>query len=339
MRIALLFALFVMMIPRCFAQTASELGNTGLWKVISAETLERGRSSVSVWYDRINRNPGNLTVSTTGVSAAVGINARLELGVAFEADKNVSVGRQDQLSFGQQALGFFGNKTPGSPPFPGERVPGSSSLPQLRSPATPNGTLTGAAGYYNLLPFAGLVKEADGIGQVMIAAKWKLLSQSSGAPIGLAARAHFDVPIRKGIDYLLSHPVGTADLQYGFDAIVSRAIGDSADLHLNVGYRHINQPVHVSVVQLADEAPLAFGWSIPRTNRIQFVGESTAEIFIGSHTPNTSFGAANPVDLTAGFRFELTPRWILTAGYRRPLNQFGGDKNGFVVSGSFVQPK
>ena len=71
---------------------------------------------------------------------------------------------------------------------------------------------------------------------------------------------------------------------------------------------------------------------MPRNGRLQFVGETTAEVFIGSHTPNTSFDAADPVDLTLGFRAAVLPQLILTGGYRRPLNQFGGDKNGFVVS-------
>ena len=333
-------ALFAMLFinSQAWGQTASELGNTGLWKVITAETLAPGQTSFSVWYDRINRNPGALVVSTTGVSAAGGISERLEVGASFEANRRIVSGRPDQLSFGQQALGFFGSQVPGSPPLPGERVAGSSRMGQLRSPAVPTGTLTGAAGYYDLLPFAGLVPEGDGIGQVSLALKWKILSEAAGAPLGLAARGHFDIPIRKGIDYLLLHPTGTADLQFGFDGIVSRNIGDTAALYWNAGYRHINQPVHVSVVQLADEVPLAFGWNIPRTNRIQFTGEATAEIFVGAHTPNTTFSAEDPVDLTLGFRFAIRPRLTLSAGYRRPLNQHGGDKNGFVVSAA-VSPR
>jgi hypothetical protein len=273
-------------------------------------------------------------ISTTGFSAAYGIRDRFEFGAALEANKRVPAGRQDQLSFGTtSSLEFFGNQTPGSPPLPNELV--SSRMPQLRSPAVPGGALTGAAGYYNLLPFAGLVREGDGIGQVTVAVKWKVLEQSAGAPLGLAVRPHFDVPIKKGIDYLLTHPVGTADLQYGFDGILSRSFGDAAELYLNVGYRHIDQPVHVSVVQLSNETPLGFGWNIPTTSRIQFVGEATAEVFVGGHTPNTTFGAEDPVDLTGGLRFDVTPRVILRAAYRRPVNQYGGDKNGFVVSASF----
>ena len=316
--------------------TAGVLGNTGLWKVLTADTLAAGQASFSASYDRINRNPGYLTISTTSFGTAFGITNRLEAGVIFEANRHVLVRRPDQLSFGQQALGFFGDRTPGSPPLTRELVSGSSRMPQLRFPPTPDGVLTGAAGYYDLLPLAGLVRESDGIGQVSLGLKFNVFSEYSGAPMGLAIRSHFEVPIRKAIDYQLRHPTGTADLQFGFDAIVSRKIGDAAELYWNAGYRHLGQPVHVSVVRLAHEAPLGFGWNVPRRGRIQFVGEATAELFMGSHTPNTTFGAQDTVDLTVGFRIGILPHVSLSAGYRRPLNQYGGDKNGFVVNTAFV---
>ena len=336
-----LVLLVFLLIPSAAAAqgTAGILGNTGLWKILTADTLPSGKTSFSTWYDRINRNPGNLTISTAGFSAAVGIGRKFEAAAAFEADKQVRTGRQDQLSFGQQALGFFGNQTPGSPPLASELISGSSRMPQLRSPATPGGALTGAAGFYDLLPFAGLVQEGGGIGQLTAGGKWKLLSEATGSPLGLAVHAHLDIPIRKGIDYLLSHPVGTADLQFGFDGILSRNLGDAGVLYWNAGYRHIDQPVHNSVVQLADEVPLGFGWNVPKTGRIQFTGETTAEVFIGGHTPDTTFGAEDPVDLTVGFRFEVIPRMILSAGYRRPVNQYGGDKNGFVFQAAFAQSR
>jgi hypothetical protein len=322
------------------AQTAAGVfGSTGIWKVFTADTLAARQWSVSASYDRINRNPGALTAGTATVAGAFGITDRLEFGTAFEANKRVVVGRPDQLSFGQQALGFFGNHTPGSPPLPGELVSGSTRLPQLRSPATGEGMLTGATGYYDLLPFAGLVREGGGVGQVSLALKFNVLSESSGAPMGIAVRGHFDIPIRKGIDYLLLHPIGTADLQFGFEGIASRNIGNSAEVYFNAGYRHIDQPVHVSVIRLADEVPLGMAWNVPRTGRVQFVGEATAEVFVGSHTPNTTFGAEDPVDVTLGLRVSIRPQMILSAGYRRPVNQYGGDKNGFVINAAFVSKK
>ncbi len=43
---------------------ASEWGVSGLWKVISAETPPAKSFGMSGWYDRINRNPGFLTITT-----------------------------------------------------------------------------------------------------------------------------------------------------------------------------------------------------------------------------------------------------------------------------------
>lgn|SRR5262245_18029539 len=319
--------------------TASIYGNTGLWKVLTADTLARGQAAVSASYDRVNRNPGYLTVSTVGFGGALGFRFGLEFGAYLEAHRHVLVGRADQLSFGQQALGFFGDGTPGSPPLPGELMPGSSRVPQLRSPPAPTGILTGAAGYYNLLPFAGLVGSGGAVGSVTVGAKIKILSESSGKPLGVAIHPYFSVPIHKAIDFLQTHPVGTADLQFGLDGILGKSIGNKANLYWNAGYRRIAQPAHVSVFKLAEEIPLGFGFTIPSNSSFQLIGESTAEVFVGSHTPNTTFGAEDPVDLTLGFRTYFGGSFAFSAGYRRPLNQFGGDKNGFVLNLNYLHSR
>lgn len=319
-------------------EVASISGNTGLWNVLTPEALGRGQISASIWYDRINRNPGALKITTLGLSGAVGVWDRIEFGVSFQANREVVVGRPEQLSFGQQALGFFGDKTPGAPPTASELMPGSSRVPQLRSPPSPDGVLTGAAGYYDLLPFAGLVPSASAVGLLSFGLKFNILSEARGAGFGLAMRPHFEVPIHKSVNFLLTHPVGTADLQFGFDAIVSKGIGNAAELYWNAGYRHINQPAHVSIYRLAEDVPVGFGLVAPRTSLFQVVMESTAEIFAGAHTPNTTFGPEDPVDITAGLRGRLVRGLSFSAGYRRPVNQFGGDKNGFVMSLGYNYP-
>lgn len=320
------------------AGVAGIYGSTGLWKVFTADSLPAGQLSLSTWYDRTNRNPGYLRIGTLGFGGSVGVTDRIEFGASFEANRHVLVGRPDQLSFGQQALGFFGDKIPGSPPTVLELMPGSSRVPQLRSPPNPAGALTGAAGYYNLLPFAGLVQSGGGAGLLSFGAKINILSEERGARFGLAIRPHFDVPIHKAINFLVTHPVGTADLQFGFDGIASKSIGDRAEVYWNVGYRHISQPVHVSVYRLAKEVALGFGFVTPRAGRLQFVTESTAEVSVGAHTPNTTFGPEVPVDVAVGLRGHFARSFTLSAGYRRPVNQFGGDKNGFVMSLGYNYP-
>ncbi|MEN6607917.1 MAG: hypothetical protein ABFD60_11790 [Bryobacteraceae bacterium] len=300
--------------------------------MFTTEVLPPGQISLATWYDRSRRNPGDLTVSTFGFGGAVGVTKRIEFSLSFDAHRHVLAGRPDQLSFGQQALGYFGDKTPGSSPLASELMPDSSLAPQLRSPAGPDGSLTGAAGYYNLLPFVGLVRSAGAAGSFSSGVKVKILSETNGAPFGFAVRPYVDVPVHKAVAFLLTHPVGTADLQFGFDGIVSRSIGDAAELYWNAGYRHISQPAHASVFRLASVVPLGFGLVLPRTARLQLIAESTAEVFVGDHTPNTTAGPETPVDVTIGFRAHLPYSFNLSAGYRRPVNPSAAGKDGFVVS-------
>jgi hypothetical protein len=303
-----------------------------LWKIRTDSTLPAGQASFATWYDRIHRNPGNLTINTLETGISFGITDRLQTGISFEAYKRVSVGGPEQLSFGQQRLGFFGDKTPGSPPLPSELVSGSSRVPQLRSPENPSGTLMGNAGYYNLLPFAGLVPSGSAAGFVTLDVKYRILSESSGGPFGLAIRSYFSVPIHKGIDFLMTHPVGTADLQFGFDAIVSRSIGETADVYWNGGYLHISQPAHASVFRLRDALPVSIGFAAPRSGRVRLIAESTTEVFIGEHTPNSPAGSQDPVDITVGAQVSIAQSMVIGAGYRRLVNQAGGNRDGFVVS-------
>jgi hypothetical protein len=303
-----------------------------LWKVLTSVTLKRNQTAFSASYDQMHRNPGHLAIGTAGTGLAAGITNRLEASIHFEAYRQVKTARPEQLSFGQQALGFFGDKTPGSLPASSELMPGSSRVPQLRSPPHHAGDLTGAAGYYNLLPFAGFVESGGAPGLVSIGAKYNLSQENGAAPLGLAVHSYFSIPIRKGIEFLLRHPVGTADLQLGFNGIISKNFGKTAELHWNAGYRHISQPVHASVFRLSDVVPLGLGLVIPRSRRLQWIMESTAEIFVGAHTPNTTFGPEDPVDVTIGFRALVTSRFNVSAGYRRPVNQKGPGQSGFVLN-------
>ena len=317
---------------------ATVFGNTGLWHVFSADNLAHGQAGINVFYDRINRNPGYLTISGVGISGAVGLTDWLEFGASVDINEHILVGRATQLSFGQQALGFFGNKTPGASPFANQFVPGSIIMPQLRFPATPTGLFNGTGGYYNNLPFAGGTRESNGIGPVNFGLKMNILSESRGDSFGFAIRGYVSVPTRRSVDVRLGSPRQTGEWQYGSDLILSKNIGEIAELDWNAGFRGINSPGDGSMVVLSDEVPLGFGIVLPRKTRIQLMGELTADVFVGAHTPVTTFGARDPIDATAGFRAFLTNALSLSAGYRRPLNQFGGDKNGFVADLSYTSP-
>src|SRR5438477_12134220 len=78
---------------RFLKPTASLSGSTGLWKVLDANNLPKGGIAVSGWADRINRNPGQLTITTFGIGGSVGLNSWLELGVDFEINRRILVRR------------------------------------------------------------------------------------------------------------------------------------------------------------------------------------------------------------------------------------------------------
>ncbi len=313
-------------------------GNTGLWKVFSADNLPRHQASFSVWYDRINRNPGFLTIGTVGISGAAGITDWLEFGMNFEINKHILARRQDQLSFGQQALGLFGNRTLGSPPTPLELVPGSEILPQLRSPATRAGVFNGSAGYYNNLPWVGSRLQGNGVGTVTMGVKLNPLSEERGDRFGLAFRGYASIPTHRSANFLLSRPTQTGDWIFGSDVILSKYVRDIAEVDFNVGFRGIQSPAESRQMVLSDEVPIGFGIAIPRKTRIQVLAEVNADIFVGSHTPVTTIDARDPVDGTIGFRAWLTKGLSLSGGYRHPFNQSGGDKNGFIADLTFSTP-
>ncbi|MGH9785947.1 MAG: hypothetical protein ACRD88_17385, partial [Terriglobia bacterium] len=156
--------------------TASIHGATGLWRVVSPQVVGRGNAAFSVWYDRMFRDPGALTISTVGVGGAVGLTDWFEFSLKWDINRRILMRDTEELSFGQQRLGFFGNQTPGSPPTFFELAGGSNRMPQLRSPATRTGALTGAAGYYNEFPFVNR-NQGNGVGPVTTGFKINAMSE------------------------------------------------------------------------------------------------------------------------------------------------------------------
>jgi len=314
---------------RFLQPTASLSGNTGLWKVHSPNNLYPGQASVSVWADRINRNPGRLTISTYGFGGAWGLTDWLELGVNFEAHRHILVGRQSELSLGQRELGYFGTQVPGAAPTFLELMPSSSLFPQLRDPAVPSGALSGAAGYYNAFPFAGRIS-GNGIGTIGFGFKINILSERNGHPFSFGVRSYGNIPTRRSIETLRESPSQSGAWVFGSDFLLAKTVGNMADLYLNAGFRGHDSPDGGRVVTLSDVVPLSFAFTLPRDTRIQMIHEYTAELLVGSKTANTTHGAEDVMDYTVGLRAYINRYVNFSAGYRTPLNQSGGDKNGFV---------
>ncbi len=312
---------------------ASEWGLTGLWKVISAETPPAKSFGGTGWYDRINRNPGQQTISTAGWGGFVSITDRIELGVQVNISRRIMARRIDQLGFGQATLFNEGKQgCPGCPllgppvPMPGQLIP------RLRDPRT--NVLTGRTGFYNPLPWVNRLSQG-GIGELVLSGKFNLYSEARGSGASFAFRPWVSIPTaNRDASEMLSRGSQLGAFATGFDLLLSKNAGDVAGLNFNAGYGFFANPGHEgqTLVGPRNVIPLGFGINVPRTSRFQVLGELTAEAFVGGGTPNSTFGAASPIDGTIGFRAYPWPWLHFSAGYRHNLNQDGGDKNGFVVT-------
>lgn len=316
---------------------ASLSGLTGLWKVISAESTPAGSFGATGWIDRINRNPGQLTITSAGPSLFVSPHRRVEIGLEIDADTRVLTRRQDQLSLGQATLNSlnYSGGCPGCPLLgPPVAMPGVT-MNQLRN--TQNNALTGRAGFYPLLPWVN--SNGNGFGNVTLSGKINLLSESRGDALGVALRPFVVFPTNYQRADLFANGNQFGKVISGVELLLSKNAGMAA-LHFNGGVA-IMPDVKVggtTLVSTPNMIPLRVGINIPRTSRLQLVGELVSEVYVGGGTPYTSVDSGSPVDITGGFRGYFTEWLSVGAGYRHTLNQFGGDKNGFVatVSASYI---
>ena len=159
--------------------------------------------------------------------------------------------------------------------------------------------------------------------------------QDTLGKLGRTVRAgftpYFSVPIHKGIDFLMTHSLlGTADLQFGLDGPPQ----ELREWQMFTGTR-------ATCTLASPLTPVCFGFEMRylsvlvsphRSGRVRLIAESTAEVFIGEHTPNSTAGSQNPVDITVGAQISIAESVVIGGGYRRLVNQAAGNRDGFVLS-------
>jgi outer membrane protein OmpA-like peptidoglycan-associated protein len=317
--------------PDTLAPTASLWGGIGLWKVLSAETPPAHSFGTSGWIDRINRNPGGLTITGTGTSVFYGLTDRIELGVRINVNERILSRREDQLGLGQATLNVLHySACPGCPLLQGPvQMPGVV-IPQLRNPF--NNQLTGRTGYYPLYPYVNR-RLQTGFGDIVVSGKVNVASEKRGSNVSFAFRPWISIPTHRDTQALLNVGSQTGHPSGGIDALLSKNVGD-AGVYFNAGYQYLPEVKHAgaTLVGATHMIPVRAGMNVPRTSKLQLVVELTSENFLNQGTPNTVQGSPNAVDATGGFRWYIK-NWLgVSGGYRRTLNQFGGDKNGFVFT-------
>ncbi|HEX9759837.1 MAG TPA: PKD domain-containing protein, partial [Candidatus Acidoferrales bacterium] len=274
----------------------------------TGDTLPRKGFAASASANKFSREPGSITVLNVGWNFSVGLWDRFNLFVQWDPHRHIHVSRPGRLSL---------NAPGANPLWPGTMyrvlVPGSRP------------------GYVEEYPFA--FSNTGGIGEVVLGFKYAVALESKGQPFSLAIRNDFIIPTRSGLSDLLGDQVQSGQFNYQVTGILSKRFGESLILTGNVGGRFARDPrsAGVRLLQQADQFKIGAGLLMFPQRRLQFMSEYGAVIFTGSATPNTTFGARDPVEGIWGLRWYPRENVAFDAGYRYMLNlRAHGDRSGFV---------
>ena len=286
-------------------------GTLGLFTLESGELLGTGWS-FSAYGNRFTRMPGSVIVSNYGLSFGWGFRKWVNFYSVFQPEVATQIGSPIQLSL----------RTP----------PDVKTFPQFDS--TIYRTLGPGLnpGYVEDFPFAS--RNDSGPGTVTLGVKFGLLSEAANAPLSLSIRNDAIIPTR----YALSRLLGNGTQTGAFDDLIMVAAShnffDFITLVGNFGYEITRDPRAGGSRNLrqADQIRAGAGFILFPAKRLQFMSEYNGLVFAGAGTPNTTFGARDPVDGIWGFRVYILPAAAIDIGYRYMLNLGNAtDRNGFVI--------
>jgi len=285
-------------------------GTLGLFTVETGETLPTKGFSFSTYVNKFSRMPGSVTVLNVGWNFGVGIRDWLTFYAGFEPFRHVHVGSPLQLSL---------NTPVNFPAFP--NAPIYRSLGAGLRPA-----------YVEDYPFAS--RNDGGVGEVTVGFKLRLLSERRGHPVSLSLRNDFIFPTRTTLSDLLDNGTQSGQFNYAFTLALSKTWGSFVTLTGNGGYRVTRDPRSTGqhLLEQADQVRAGAGILLFPQSRVQPMSEFTGVVFVGTATPNTTFGVRDPVDGVWGVRLYPWKNIALDVGYRYMLNlRDAHDRHGFVV--------
>ncbi|MFY9585332.1 MAG: hypothetical protein WAR21_12665, partial [Candidatus Acidiferrales bacterium] len=307
-------------------------GGLGLFTVEIGETLPARGFSFSAYANKFSRMPGSVTVLNLGWNIGVGLADWFTFYAGWEPYRHTHIGRSGQpVPFTPPA------RCPAGPPpqlslnscIDNPAFPNAANPTIYRSLSRVPGT---RPGYVEDFPFAA--HNNGGVGEFTVGFKLGILSEKRGNPVSLGLRNDFFIPTRRSLVNLLRNGTQTGQFGYGFMLSLSKTWSNAATLTFNGGYRFTRDPRSNGVIamNLADQARIGAGLLLFPQSRIQPMVESTGLIFVGTATPNSTFGARDPVDVVAGFRLYPWRSVALDLGYRYMANlKNAEDRHGFVV--------
>jgi outer membrane protein OmpA-like peptidoglycan-associated protein len=142
------------------------------------------------------------------------------------------------------------------------------------------------AGYPNEFPFVRTPWET-GVGDLKLGAKFKLLDDYMGDPVGLAIRGFVKIPTA---DETIG--LGTGKASWGGDLILSKSIDAKLDLHGSIGFVKNGDP---DGVNLANAFRWGLGLNVPACTNVQLQAE-----IMGTKYGDSDFDQTNPLDLVVG---------------------------------------
>ena len=286
-------------------------GTLGLFTVETGETLPAKGFSFSTYVNKFSRNPGSVTVLNVGWTFGWGIRDWLTFYAGFEPYRHTHVGAPSELSLNSNF-----------PLFPNAVNP--TIYPRLGPGLRP--------AYVEDFPFA--FRNDGGVGEVTVGFKLGILSEQRGHPVSFGVRNDFIFPTRTTLNDLRANGTQSGQFNYAVTLSLSKTWSNVATLTGNWGFRFTRDPrsVGAHLMAQADQARVGAGLLFFPQSRAQLIQEYTAILFTGTATPNTTFGARDPVDGIWGVRLYPWKSVAVDVGYRYMLNlRDVHDRHGFVI--------
>jgi outer membrane protein OmpA-like peptidoglycan-associated protein len=293
-----------------FLPMLATTGTIGLFTVETADTLPKGGFAFSAYGNKFGRTPGSVTIFQLGLDLSYGVTDRLNLYASFQPYQHAHIGNGSQLSLAPQ---------------------NSFNLP-YQNTIFPTIPATGTPGYVEDFPFVS--SNGGGLGNITLGVKFGFFSERLGDPFSVSLRNDLIVSSRSSITSLLANGTLGSPLSDLVSLAVSKQWSNVITTTLNLGYWRGTSPkdfANQNAFLMADQFRTSAGILLFPNSRFQPMSEYSAVLFRGG-TPDTTFGARDPVDEVVGLRMYPWKYIAVDLGYRAMLNLNQlNDRHGFVI--------
>ncbi len=298
---------------QAFTPVPTTTGGLGLFTLETGELLPKKGFGGSIFVNKFSRQPASVSVVNVGWNFAYGFHDRFNALVQVEPNRHVHVGNPAQLSV----------LTPLTHP--------QFATTMYRSLLPAPGS---APGYVEDFPYAN--RNHGGFGEIILGTRFAVTQERLGHAVNFSIGYDFYIPTQNGLSDLRDNQAQVGTFGHGPAWSLSRTWNEYFATTLGGSYRFTRDAETLGVTRFgsADQLRMGIGLHVFPQRRFQLMNEYNALVFTGEATPNTTFGARDPIDVVWGIRYYLgrTTNLALDAGYRYMLNlPRHGDRNGFVI--------